>query len=115
MIEDFCDKLDIHPEYIRSSNLHVDGLKSTLILDICKELKADTYIAGPSGRDYLNMESFKDAGIKVVFNDYYHPIYEQRRTKEFVDHLSAVDLFMNHGFNESKKIIMKGNENVSEF
>lgn len=115
IIKSFCDKLDIHPEYVRSSELNVDGLKSDLILDICKATDADVYIAGPSGRDYLNMKSFEDAGITVKFNDYHHPVYPQRRTDEFVSHLSALDLFMNVGFDEAKKIIMSENEGLSDF
>lgn len=109
IIKGFCDALKIFVKYIRSSELNVDGLKSTLILDICREVDADIYIAGPSGRDYLDMKSFEDNGIKVIFNDFVHPIYPQRRTKEFVDHLSALDLFMNCGFEGSKKIIMAEN------
>ena len=115
IIKAFCEKLDIYPEYVRSTSLGVDGLKSDLILDICKATGADIYIAGPSGRDYLNMESFDDAGIRVVFNDYHHPVYPQRRNDEFISHLSSLDLFMNVGFKDGKKIIMSGNEDVYGF
>ncbi len=115
IIRTFNEQLDIHPEYLRSSELGVDGLKSDLILDICKKAGADVYIAGPSGRDYLDMDSFRDAGIKVVFNDYHHPVYPQRRTEEFISHLSALDLFMNVGFAEAKRIIMQDNEGVAEY
>ena len=115
IIKSFCDALDIHPEYIRSKDLNVDGLKSSLILDICKEVKTDVYIAGPSGRDYLDMKSFEDAGITVKFNDYNHPTYPQKRTDEFVSHLSALDLFMNVDFKEAKQIIMNGNEQLADF
>lgn len=115
IIRNFCNALDIHPEYVRSSELDVDGLKSDLILDICKKTGADVYIAGPSGRDYLDMDSFAQAGIEVVFNDYHHPEYPQRRSEEFISHLSALDLFMNVGFKEAKKIIMDGNEVLYDF
>lgn len=115
LIKGFCEKLSICPEYIQSSELNLDSMKSTLILDICKVVHADIYIAGPGGRDYLDIDSFLKAGITVKFNDYIHPIYYQKCTKEFVDHLSAVDLFMNCGFEESKKIIMNGNEGLNDF
>lgn len=115
IIKSFCNALDIHPEYVRSSELNVDGLKSSLILDICMETGTDVYIAGPSGRDYLDMGSFSENGIEVVFNDYHHPSYPQRKTEEFVSHLSALDLFMNVGFAEAKKVIMQGNERVYDF
>lgn len=115
IIKAFCEKLDINPVYVRSSELNVDGLKSDLILDICKEMKATVYIAGPSGRDYLDIDSFEKENIKVVFNDYHHPEYPQRKTDEFVSHLSTLDLFMNVGFTEGKRIIMDGNEDLYNF
>ena len=115
IIVSFNEALDIHPEYVRSRDLGVEGLKSDLILDINKKAGADVYIAGPSGRDYLNMDSFAQAGIKVVFNDYHHPSYPQRKTAEFVSHLSALDLFMNVGFKEAKRIIMEDNQDLYDF
>lgn len=114
IIRAFADKLDFHPEFVRSRDLPVGGLKSDLILDICKATQATTYIAGPSGRDYLNLQSFADCGIRVVFNDYHHPEYPQRRTETFVPYMSSVDLFMNVGFAEGRRVIMTGNEGTSE-
>lgn len=115
IIKAFSDKMDMHPEFVRSSELNVEGLKSDLILDICKVTKASVYIAGPSGRDYLDMDSFKEAGIEVKFNDYNHPKYPQKKAEEFVPYLSSLDLFMNCGFKEGREIIMKDNEKLSEF
>lgn len=114
IIKAFSEKLGFTPEFVRSKDLNVSGLKSDLILDICKVTNATTYIAGPSGRDYLDMQSFADAGIKVVFNDFHHPSYPQKRTEEFLPYMSSVDLFMNVGFEEGRRIIMDGNEGISE-
>lgn len=111
----FADKMDMHPEFVRSSNLNIQGLKSDLILDICKATNASMYIAGPSGRDYLDIQSFKEAGIEVKFNDYNHPKYQQRKAEEFIPYLSSIDLFMNCGFEDGRKIIMKDNEELSDF
>ena len=110
----FADRMDIRPEFVFASELDVSGNKSDLILSICKKMNADTYIAGPSGRKYLDIQSFDDAGIKVVYNDYDHPEYTQMRSPEFVSHLSAVDLFMNHGYERAFQIIMDGNGSLSE-
>lgn len=114
IIKGFAKKLDIHPQYIRASEMKLKGSKSDLILDICKELKANVYISGPSGRDYLNIQSFTDANIVVKYNDYNHPIYPQRKVKEFTPNLAALDLFMNCGWDEGKKILMTGNEGLSK-
>lgn len=116
IIKAFCDALDIHPQYVRSSDIdYGGGFKSDLNLNITKAVGGDVYISGPSGRDYLDLKSFDDAGLKVVFNDYNHPTYPQRRSKEFVSYLSALDLFMNVGFAEAKRIIMEGNEHLYNF
>lgn len=101
----FADKLDIHPQFVRSSELPVDGSKTDLILDICKYMKADTYVAGPSGRDYLNLKDFEAVGIKVVFNDFEHPVYPQQKCKDFVPYLSTLDLLMNTDSKVARGII----------
>lgn len=109
----FAKRMGMSPHFVYSSDLEVEGNKSDLILNICKAMQADTYIAGPSGRKYLDFASFEEAGIEVVFNDYNHPTYKQLKTSQFVSHLSAVDLFMNCGYEDSYEIIMTGNEGVS--
>lgn len=113
LFELFANKMDIHPEFVYASDLDVSGNKSDLILDICKKTNTDTYIAGPSGRKYLDIQSFKDADIEVVYNDYTHPEYTQKKAPVFVSHLSAIDLFMNHGYKKAYEIIMSGNEGLS--
>lgn len=114
IIMSFADKLDIHPEYVKASEIDLEGSKSDLILDICKKLKADVYIAGPSGRDYLDINSFSESKIKVKYNDYKHPVYNQRKAKTFETNLAALDLFMNCGWVEGKQIMMNGNEGLSD-
>lgn len=114
IIKGFANKLDIHPKYVRSSDLNVDGSKSELILDICKSVGATVYIAGPSGRDYLDVNSFEESGITIKYNDYVHPTYPQRKSKDFETNLSILDLLMNVGFTEGKTILMYGNEGLSD-
>lgn len=113
IIKMFAKGFGITPKFIRSSELDVGGAKSDLILNICSNLKADVYIAGPFGREYLKKNEFDEKGIKVCFNDYAHPKYEQRRSDSFVPYLSALDLVMNCGYEEGYKIIMNENEDVS--
>lgn len=110
----FCDVLNIHPKFVRSSALKSNGLKSDLILSICRELNADTYIAGPSGRDYLKVDDFVKSGIKVLYNDFVHPTYEQKNKGAFVPYLSILDLLMNVD-NETARRIVCTNKYWSEY
>jgi len=76
---------------------------SDLILNICKDCGADTYVSGPDGENYLNTASFSDEGISIEYHNYVHPVYNQSGTA-FISHLSAMDLLMNHGENSDKYI-----------
>jgi hypothetical protein len=55
---------------IKASLLGCDKRKSELVLQLCQGCRATRYLSGPLGRDYLDLTSFADAGIEVVFNDY---------------------------------------------
>lgn len=83
-------------DLLLSSKLKVTGSKSALVLAICKEIGATTYFSGISGKDYLDLESFEQAGIGVRFQEFYHPIYPQCY-KPFVPSLSSIDLLFNCG------------------
>lgn len=74
---------------LRASDLDVQGQKSELIRNLCLKLGADEYLAGPSGRDYLNLADFAQHGIDIVFFDFDHPTYPQEGS--FVPSLSSVD------------------------
>ncbi len=82
-------QFDVKAPRIRASELSVTGSKSELILDLCRAVGADEYIAGPSGRGYLDLAAFAEQGITVRFFDYDHPTYAQ--PGPFVPGLSAVD------------------------
>jgi hypothetical protein len=64
------------------------------IIQICKEVGADTYLSGPSGRDYMDLSLFKKAGIAVDFQEFRHPGYPQMFTP-FVSNLAALDYILN--------------------
>lgn len=66
------------------------------LIALCKELGADTYLAGPGGRDYMELERYRAAGIRVVFQEFQHPVYPQR-FGEFESSLSVLDLLFNCG------------------
>lgn len=107
MLRWFLQELGITVSYYKASELHFQGTKSDLVLNMCKKLKADTYIFGALGRDYAKQEDFMSAGIRVEFQDYHHPVYPQLHG-EFTPHMSVIDLLFNCG-ERSLEIIMSGN------
>lgn len=82
-----------------SSALKVENYKgSDLILEICKRVSASQYLCGASGKDYLKLEDFQQAGIEIIWQDFEHPQYPQT-SDTFIPYLSALDLVFNCGEN----------------
>ena len=73
------------------------------LIDICTALNADTYLSGQDGIKYMKMERFRQSGIRVVVQDFKHPIYPQA-FEGFQSHMSAVDLLFNCGAKSLAKI-----------
>lgn len=66
------------------------------LIAICRELGADTYLAGAGGPAYMEMERWEGTGIDVRVHDFTHPMYDQP-FGDFLPAMSAVDLLCNCG------------------
>jgi hypothetical protein len=98
LLELLRDAFGIHTPLVRSSELAVQGAKSELILEICRELGADCFLGGMGGsRAYLDAEAFRRAGVRVKWQDFRHPVYPQCHSGAFAAGLSAADLLLNRG------------------
>jgi hypothetical protein len=100
-----CKFLKISTKIIKASELKVEGKKSLLVLNICKEVGAKKYLAALGSKEYLEKDKkkFEDEGIEIIYHDYKHPIYKQKGT-EFISNLSILDLIFNEKEN-SKNFI----------
>lgn len=100
-------ELSVETERIKSSTLDVPGHKSELVLNLCELVGAEIYLSGSMGRDYLDEAAFHDAGIRIVYQEYDHPVYDQVHPG-FASHMSILDLLLNCGEN-TLGILMEGN------
>ena len=89
-----------------ASEMELSDEPTERLLDICRALEADVYLAGVDGRRYMEIDRFSAAGIEVVFQDYEHPTYDQLHGP-FHSHLSALDLVLNCGA-ASLEILRRG-------
>jgi len=103
-IEMLMDIFDIRIEKILASTLNPVGKSNYLLVDILKKVEAATYLSGIGARDYYDPKPFEDAGIKVVWQEFKHPVYLQLHG-EFMPYLSSVDLLFNCGIEKSREII----------
>ena len=107
MLKWFLDELGIKVNFLNANDFKFQGEKSSLILNMCKELIASTYIFGVLGKDYADVQEFEKNNIGLIFQNYNHPKYSQLY-REFISHMSVIDLLFNHG-PKSLEIILSNN------
>ena len=93
------EQLDIDTPFYFSSELlknHPPMKGTQRIVEICKELDAELYLSGISGRDYLDKTLFEESNIKLGFQKYIPREYKQLYG-DFIPNLSIVDLLFNLG------------------
>ena len=74
-----CEILGIKTRLLASMDLDPVGTKDDRLIDICKKLGAQTYLSGPSARDYIVAEKIEAAGIELIYKDYAgYPEYLQQ-------------------------------------
>ena len=107
LIRWFCDDLRISHDIKLASELGISGEQSERLLNLSLHFKADHYLSGNAAQDYLDTEMFTKAGVKVVWQDYQHPIYPQINGP-FEAYLSVLDLLLNVGANGAEHFVKKG-------
>lgn len=75
------------------------------IANMCKAVGADTYLSGDGAKDYLLPDVLEENGINLKWQNFKHPIYEQK-WGEFLPNMCILDALFNIG-PELKNIIGK--------
>jgi len=100
------EAFDIRTPLVRSSSLGAEGTKSELVLDICRRVGASALLVGlGASRHYLDRAAFARAGIKMIFQQFSHPVYRQCGAARFVPGLSAIDLLLNCGAQHARRLL----------
>jgi len=98
------DWFDINIPIITSSDISPAGRKNGLLVDILSKIEATHYLSGIGAKSYFESKPFLDAGIKVEWQAFEHPIYPQQ-FNDFTPYLSSVDLLFNCGITKSRQIL----------
>ncbi|MDH5523655.1 MAG: WbqC family protein [Desulfobulbaceae bacterium] len=101
------EQFSIETPLVDQSKLRGDGRKQDLILSLCDELGADSFIFGKLGKDYVDSEKFRAAGVAPCFHEYNTFPYPQL-WDDFEPNLSAIDLLFNVPPDELKDRLFSG-------
>ena len=91
--------LNIKTKIYKASDLKVKGKSTELLVNLCKKINSKTYMSGEGGKNYLELEKFKEAGIQVIFekNINQKPYKQNHDNVGFVQNLSIIDNLFNNG------------------
>lgn len=91
--------MGVRTPIIKSSQMTAGGSASELVLNLCHEVGATQYLSGLGGKNYLDEDAFRQAGIEIVYSPALLPTaYPQLSPKAgFINYLSVIDLLLNCG------------------
>ena len=113
LIKEIALALKIDSTFICAGDLNVSGRKADLLLNICKELGASTYVSPIGSKVYLETyEGFISSGINLEYQEFDHPVYSQG-SKDFISHLSIVDAICNLSLETTCNIIRSGGMQIN--
>lgn len=106
LIRVFLDDLDINLKVVESTRLKPEGVKTDMLVDICKKVGADTYLSGVGAKAYMEKQKFEREGIKVEYQQFEHPVYKQK-FQPFISHMSIIDAFFNIDAKGVRELVAK--------
>jgi len=100
----FLRQFDLVEDIRFSSDMQLQGAKTSLLVELTRAVGGDTYISGEGARDYFDDELFARSGYKHIFNQFSHPVYPQLG-KTFMEGMACLDLLFNCGPDGRKYIV----------
>ncbi len=112
IIREILDMFDYKGRIEFASKLHLSGKTraTDTLIEILKKVGAEYYLSGPSGKQYMDEDIFRKESIKIIYQHFSHPIYNQL-WGAFQPNMCILDVLFNEGISKSKRIVM--NEKVT--
>ena len=104
LIDLICNYLGINTIIRDSFEFSLAEDKTERLVEICKQIGAEEYISGPSAKNYIDKEKFKNNNIKLSYIDYSGYQEYKQLWGAFENNLSIIDLLFNCG-KESHKFM----------
>ena len=98
-------ELNNKTEILYDKDFKFEGEKNELLINICHELNEREYMSNKGSENYVDIEKFNQNGIDHIYINYEGGKYKQVY-QGFENGLSVLDMLLNCGPEETKKIIL---------
>ena len=89
--------LGVERPMVLASELGCDGTKTDLVIELVKAVGADTYLSGTGARAYQINEEFEKAGIRLLYQNFSHPEWQQSQPGAFLPGCFALEWALETG------------------
>lgn len=102
---------DIKTRLLMQSNMDYDrtAKKGDVVIALVESAGGDIYLSGQGAKAYQDEQDFLNRNIQLIYQDFKHPVYNQRNTgcaaENFIAGMATLDLLFNEGIEQSKKIL----------
>ena len=102
--------MDIDTNIKFSSEISTNSHKGDMVLDLCVQSKATSYLSGNGAKSYFTedqLNNFKNYKIDLDWQKFEHPVYQQNSQYSFVSGLSILDCLFWQGKEKSRDLLKK--------
>lgn len=104
-----AEQLGITARLHRAGELGVTGIRSARLIALCEHFSANEYLSPVGSADYLSEDGFAANTTAILrFQEYNPRPYPQKGSREFVSHLSIVDVIANLGWDGARQYVNNG-------
>ena len=100
--------LDIEVQICMSSEFGLKSKSTDRLVELTQALGGTTYISGLGAKDYLDEEAFRQQNIKVHWQEFLHPTWDQGQST-FLSMLSTLDTLY-QGATQTKMLSREGQD-----
>jgi WbqC-like protein family len=93
------------PELVFASELSAEGNATDLLIALVRAVGGDTYLSGGGAGGYQDPAKFEQAGVRLVFQNFHHPVYPQHASEGFIAGLSIADALFNCGLGGTRQLL----------
>jgi len=95
-------KLSDAQKFVMASSLGVKSQGTARLIDLVKRAGGDSYLCGSGSSGYLEPDSFREASVQLVWQNFFEERHSQLETSTFVPGLSILDSLLLLGPNQTR-------------
>jgi hypothetical protein len=104
-----ASRLELNAKIHRASELGITGVRSKRLTSFCDHFKAKEYLSPQGSATYLKEDAFDTTTTaRLRLQDYQPRPYSQKGSKDFISHLSILDVLANLGWKKTREYVYNG-------